>query len=77
MPLSDDDILAGVVDSIRSRFFSFTVVLCLPNREVLACEVSEDGKRHRFSGRRGHVKVSSSVAWDFIDACRKADGGVK
>lgn len=77
MPLCGDDILAGVVDSVRSRFFSFTVVLCLPDREVLACEVSEYGKRHRFSGRMGQVKVSASVAWDFINACRKADGGAK
>ena len=73
MPLADSDILAGVVEAVRSRFFSATVVLCLPDREVLACEISESGRRLRISGRRGSVLVPASVAWKLIDACRKAD----
>lgn len=77
MPMSDSDILAGVVDAVRSRFFSATIVLCLPDREVLACEISEAGKRMRVSGRRGSVLVPTSVPWKLIEACRRADGTVK
>ena len=77
MRLSDSDILASVVDAVRSRFFSATIVLCLPDREVLACEISESGKRMRVSGRRGSVLVPSSVPWKLIEACRKADREAK
>lgn len=76
-PVSGADRLAAVADAVRSRFFSATIVACLPDGETLAVEASEDGRRIRISGRRGSVKVSSGVLWSFLEACRKADGGGK
>ena len=74
-PISDADRLAAVADAVRSRFFSATIVACLPDGETLAVEASEDGKRIRIAGRRKSVKVSAGVLWSFLEACRKADGG--
>lgn len=74
-PASDANRLAAVADAVRSRFFSATIVACLPDGETLAVEASEDGRRIRIAGRRGSVKVSAGVLWSFLDACRKADGG--
>ena len=65
--------LSPAAELVRGPVFRASVLICLPDGEILPADVVEHGQRMQVVGKGGRVTIAPGVFWRLVDAARKAN----